>query len=244
MRGGSEADRGRSTFALLHGAGSTSWYWHLVAPRLVDAGHEAVAVEFPVDDDACGLAEYASTGVEVIGSRPHLTLVAQSMAAFTAPMIATMIPVELIVLVAPMVPAPGETAGEWWDNTGQPDAARQSAIAERRDPHAPFDPVEVFLHDVAPAVAAAAGDHVRAQSHRPFSDPWPLEGWPDVTTRCVIDQHDRLFPPDFQRRVLGDRLGITPDEIDAGHLPALSRPDDLAALLVRYQATASSRPAV
>jgi pimeloyl-ACP methyl ester carboxylesterase len=61
-----------------------------------------------------------------------------------------------------------------------------------------------------------------------------------VPTRCVIGRRDRLFAPDFQRRVIADRLGLTPDEIDTGHLPALSRPDDLAALLLRYAAAAGS----
>jgi hypothetical protein len=30
-------------------------------------------------------------------------------------------------------------------------------------------------------------------------------------------------------------LGITPDEIDSGHLPALSRPDELTRLLLIYR---------
>ena len=239
------ADQDTSTFVLLHGAGSTSGYWHLVAPQLVDASHEAVAVDFPVDDDTCGLADYASVAVDVIGSRPDVILVAQSMAALTAPMIAAVIPVELIVLVAPMVPTPGETPGEWWANTGQREATRRCARAEGRDPDAPFDPVDIFLHDVAPRVAAISAHHVRVQSDRPFADPWPLERWPEVPTRCVIGRRDRLFPADFQRRVIRDRLGITPDEIDTGHLPALSRPGELAALVLSYRApTRTSRRGV
>jgi hypothetical protein len=37
--------------------------------------------------------------------------------------------------------------------------------------------------------------------------------------------------------VIRDRLGITPDEIDSGHCPALSRPKELARLLDAYVAT-------
>src|ERR1700730_7709146 len=109
---GGKGTESRSTFVLLHGAGSTSWYWHLVGPKLAAAGHEVVAVDFPVDDDTCGLDDYAAVAVEAIGSRAGVALVAQSMAAYTAPIVATKIPVELIVLVAPMVPAPTETAGQ------------------------------------------------------------------------------------------------------------------------------------
>ena len=221
-----------ATFVLLHGAGSDSWYWHLVAPRLRDAGHDVVAVDLPVDDDAAGLAEYADGVVEAVAGRSGLVLVAQSMAAYTAPIVATRVPVERIVLVAPMTPSPGETPGEWWDATGQPEAARRFAQEEGRDPDAPFDPFEVFLHDVPPAVASASIDHVRRQSDTPFGDPWPLAGWPSVPTRLLLCARDRLFPPSFQRRLARERLGLVPDEIDSGHLPALSRPEALAERLL------------
>jgi pimeloyl-ACP methyl ester carboxylesterase len=227
--------RSRPTFVLLHGAGSDSWYWHLVGPRLTDAGYEVIAVDLPVDDDTCGLGDYTAAALAAMGSRSNVTLVAQSMGAFTAPMIATEVPVDQIVLVAPMVPAPGETPGLWWANTGEADAARQYAKEECRDPDKPFDPIEIFLHDVDPPIVAESADHVRNQSDRPFQDPWPLQRWPDVPTRCVIGSHDRLFPLEFQRRVIRERLGITPDEIDSGHLPALSRPQELTRLLVQYR---------
>jgi pimeloyl-ACP methyl ester carboxylesterase len=224
------------TFVLLHGAGSDSWHWHLVVPRLQAAGYEVVAVDLPVDDEGCGLAEYADVVEAAVPVGRRTVLVAQSMAAFTAPLVAVRTAVALIVLVAPMVPAPGETAGQWWGATGQPDAARRCALFEGRDPDAPFDPVEAFLHDVDPDVVAAAGAHVRNQAERSFSDPWPLERWPDVPTRAVIGRRDRLFPLEFQRRVVRDRLGIMADEIDAGHLLALARPIQLSDLLLRYGA--------
>jgi pimeloyl-ACP methyl ester carboxylesterase len=236
MMTSSPEDRSRATFVLLHGAGSDSWYWHLVAPRLIAAGYKAIAVDLPVDDDTCGLAEYAATAIDTIGSRRGLTLVAQSMGAFTAPMIAAELPVDQILLVAPMVPAPGETPGQWWDRTGQPEAARRYAVKQGRDPDLPFDPVEIFLHDVEPTIVAASVDHVRNQSGRPFEDPWPLERWPDLPTSCVIGTGDRLFPPQFQRRVIQERLGLSPDEINTGHLPALSRPEELTRILLKYRA--------
>lgn len=39
---------------------------------------------------------------------------------------------------------------------------------------------------------------------------------------------DRLFPLDFQRRVVTDRLGIEVEEVPGGHLVALSQPATLA----------------
>ena len=50
----------------------------------------------------------------------------------------------------------------------------------------------------------------------------PLKSWPDVPTRVLLCRDDRLFPAGFIRRVARERLGITPDEIDGGHTPALA----------------------
>jgi hypothetical protein len=55
-----------------------------------------------------------------------------------------------------------------------------------------------------------------------------------VPTRFVLCTEDRFFPPEFMRRVVADRLGVVPDEIAAGHAVALSRPRELANLLVSY----------
>ncbi len=216
-----------ATFVLLPGAGSDSWYWHLVVPDLEEAGHDVVAVDLPVTDDTAGFTEYADVVVDAIGDRRDVVLVAQSLAGFTAPLVCERIPVELMILVAAMVPRPGESGGEWWINTEH---------AEARGPDASDDPVEMFLHDVPDDVARESEHHVFAQSGKPFEAPWPLDAWPDVPTRFLLCRDDRFFPAEFQRRVVRERLGIEPDEMDGGHLPALSRPHELAERLLHYLA--------
>ena len=44
-----------------------------------------------------------------------------------------------------------------------------------------------------------------------------------------------VFPAEFQRRVVRERLGIEPDEMGGGHLPALARPQELVDRLERYR---------
>jgi pimeloyl-ACP methyl ester carboxylesterase len=207
-----------STYVLIHGAGSEGWLWHLVVPRLQNLGHVAIAVDLPCDDDSAGLDDYAETVLRAAADRSDLILVAQSLAGFTAPLVCDRRPVDQVVLVNAMVPVPHETPGQWWANTGHvfPD---------------PFDPVEVFLHDVSAELVAESENHVRRQSDRIFTDPWPLAEWPSVSTRCVACREDRFFPIDFQRRVVRERLGIEPDELPGGHLPALARPSELVEYL-------------
>ena len=229
-----------ATYVLLHGAGSDAWYWHRVAPRLRALGHEVIAPDLPCEDDSAGLEEYAETVVGAVGDRSAIVLVAQSMSAFSAPIVATRVPTELLVLVAPMIPAPGESAGEWWRATGQPAARRELDEREGRDPDAPFDPRVTFLHDVpAQVVDEAFARGERGQSATPFGEPWPLHAWPEVPTRVLIGSRDRFLPASFQRMLARERLGIVPDEIGTGHLPALADPDGLVGRLEEYRQTRS-----
>src|SRR5437764_12181715 len=121
-----------ATYVLIHGAGSDSWYWHPVVPELRDRGHDVVAVDLPSDDDSAGLAEYTDAVVDAIGPRTDVILVAQSMGGFTAPLVCERVPVRLMVLVAAIVPLPGEAPGEWWANTGWEEARRQQAARDGR----------------------------------------------------------------------------------------------------------------
>ena len=144
---------------------------------------------------------------------------------FTAPLVCQRVPVRLLVLVAAMVPSPGESPGAWWANTGHTDEGVDAS-----------DPVTVFLHDLPPDVQAQAMQRgAREQSGTPFEKPWPLDAWPDVPTRFLLCRDDRFLPAPFMRRVVRDRLGITPDEMDGGHLPALARPQELVDRLEAYR---------
>jgi pimeloyl-ACP methyl ester carboxylesterase len=221
-------------FVLIPGAGGSAWYWHLVEPELRRRGHDAVSVDLPGDDKTAGLDEYVEAVVNAAGDRTDLILVAQSMAGFTAPLVCDRLPVSLLVLVNAMIPAPGETAGEWWDNTGQAAARRASDIRAGRPADAEFDVFTYFLHDLPQSVIDDSLAHAREQSDPPFGQPWPLSAWPDVPTRVLTAHDDRFFPAEFQRRVAEERLGITPDEMPGGHLVALGHPEELADRLEAY----------
>ncbi len=221
-------EAGLATFVLIHGAGDTAWYWHLLEPELRDRGHEVVAMDLPCDEDSAGLPEYADTVLTAIGDRRDLVLVAQSFGGFTAPLVCERVPVDLMVLVAAMVPAPGEAPNDYWANTHY--AASRSEDAERGDPvdEEQAGTIATFYHDVPADLAAEAVRRGRHQSEARMTEPSPLRAWPDVPTRVLVCRDDRLFPVDWLRRVVTERLGITPDEIDSGHCVALSRPKELA----------------
>lgn len=142
-----------STFVLIHGAGDVGWYWHLVAKSLHTRGHDVFTPDLPCDDDRAGLKAYADTVVAAIGDRKDLVVVAQSFGGFTAPLIADRLPVDALVLVAAMVPAPGEAPRDYGRNTGYRRAVREQAardgVTGREDPYV------LFYHD-APRAGATS----------------------------------------------------------------------------------------
>lgn len=223
-----------SAFALIHGAADVGWYWHLVAAELRSRGHEVVAPDLLADDESATLTDYADTVVDAVGDPTNLVVVGQSYGAFTAPLVADRLPTDVLVLVAGMIPSPGESPDEWWQNTGYQaavakQAARDSGLTGSADPYVSY------YHDVPRELAEEALSKERAHpSQASMAEPWPLDAWPEVPTKFVLCSEDRFFPPDFFRRLVPERLGIIPDEIPASHCVALSRPGELADLLVAY----------
>jgi hypothetical protein len=231
------------SFVLIPGAGIDPGVWQWTRAELRALGHQAVAPPLPLGDPAAGPSRHATAVVEAVRPLPGpLVVVGQSLGAFAAPLVAARLPVAALVLVAPMVPAPGETAGEWF-----PAVAHDAAIVPllRR-----FGPMSswgaealrhAFLHDVPPEIARDAERFNGAPGPGMFTEPWPLSAWPEVPTRVLAPRHDRLFPLAFQRRVTAERLGLAVDEFPSGHLPMLARPRELAARLAALSAGAVRR---
>lgn len=209
-----------STFALVHGGGGSGWDWHLVAAELRDRGHDTVAVDLPNEDHLAGWDEYTETVVHALGDRRDVVVVGHSLGGFTAPLVCERTPVDLLVLVAAMIPSPGEVFSDWWANTGYEGSG--------------YD--DLFYHDVPPALAAEARRRERDEASKVRQQPWPLERWPDTPTRYLLCRDDRMLRAEWARRHARERLGIEPDEMDGGHYIVLARPRQLADRLVAYAA--------
>jgi pimeloyl-ACP methyl ester carboxylesterase len=213
-----------ATFVCIHGAGGRASSWDLVAAELERRGHEVVAMDLQCDQEV-GLADYAAAVVDAIGDRRgELVLVAQSLAGFIAPLVCTQVPVDLMVLVAAMVPRPGESGGEWWPNTGHDAAVAAQGLPDESEE-------TLFTHDVPADVLASVGPP-RDQTGTLLEEPWPLAAWPNVPTRFLVCRDDRFFPADWLRALVKERLGIDTTEIPGGHCAFLSQPEAMAKALV------------
>jgi pimeloyl-ACP methyl ester carboxylesterase len=211
-----------ATYVLIHGAGDVGWSWHLVERELRAKGHDVVAPDLPVDDERATFDDYAETVVQAVGDRAgdDLVVAGISFGGYTAPIVADRLGAKHLVLVAPMVPQPGESPNAMFEATGYV-----------QEPQEDSSDRAIFLHDVPDDLAAEALSRGRPQAEATWSEPWPLEQWPNIPVTVVLGRNDRLFPVAWLRQVVQDRLGVTPIELESSHTVSLARPVELAAIL-------------
>ena len=208
-----------ATFALIHGGGSSAWDWHLVTPLLQERGHEVIAVDLPIHDDAAELDDYVHAVTAAVGTRSHVIVVGHSLGGFTAPLVADALHADGLVYIAGMIPQPGEAFTDWWTNTGHD----RETISD--------DPDVTFFGGVSEPLARQAHAHARDQQGAWMSRPWPADRYPAVLTRAFLCRDDQFFPAAFMARQIRDRLGIEPVEIAGGHYALISQAGAVAAAL-------------
>ena len=213
-----------ATYVLIPGAGGEAWYWHLVVPLLEAAGHRAVAVDLPASDPDAGLDAYVAAALDAVGTpEGDAVVVGQSLGGFTAPVVAERLGAAGLVFVAAMIPKPGETAGDWWATSGFRDVWGDQEM----------DDMEHFFHDLPPAVLQEVLERGEPeQTGRVMEDPFPLTALPPIPTRGIAATNDRFFPVAFMDGLIRDRLGVEPEHVAAGHLPALANPAGLVEVLL------------
>ncbi|HEX7171266.1 MAG TPA: alpha/beta hydrolase [Candidatus Limnocylindria bacterium] len=232
-----------ATYALIPGGGGDPWEWHRLVPELEARGQEAIAIRLPAEDETAGWSEYADAVVEALRDRADVIVVAESMGAFTAPLVCTRRPVDVLVLLNAMIPVPGETFNAWWANTGSGEARNEYHARIGLAPADANDDAIIYFHDLPDRVRAEAQARTwQDQSSTPLDEPWPLPRWPQVPTRVLAGRDDRMFPLEFQRRVARERLRLAVDEIGGGHMVAMSRPAELADRLETYRLEAQGEP--
>jgi pimeloyl-ACP methyl ester carboxylesterase len=224
-----------TTFVLIPGAGADPRVYEATIEALRAFGHDGIAPPLPLDDAAATPSDHADAIVAALPdpSPAPLVVIGQSLGAYSATIAAARLRPARLILLAPMIPAPGESAGEWWEGTGHAEAI--APLTERLGSPSEWDEAamaEVFYHDVDEATLAAGAEYEGVPSDGLFEEPLPLEEWPDIPTTVLIPRDDRLFPLEFQRRVARERLDLEIEEMDGGHLPFLSRPRELAGRLV------------
>ncbi len=226
-------------FGLVHGAWHRGACWEPLAAELDGRGFASVAMDLPADQADAGVADYAAQVTaalrEVDGP---VVLVGHSLGGLTIPVVATRRPVALLVYLCAALPDPGHSFAEQQrdlDGATMMTAAYrdeyrlgQVVLPDGRTTWPPGLAREVFYHDCPSEAADQAVRLLRPQGTRPMREATPLTAWPDVPAEYILGREDRVFAPDWSRRVAAQRLGVTARELPGGHSPFLARPAALA----------------
>jgi pimeloyl-ACP methyl ester carboxylesterase len=227
-----------TTFVLIPGAGADPRVYGATIAALRELGHDGIAPPLPLDDADARPSDHAAAIVAAL-PRPRpkpLVVVGQSLGAYAAAIAAAELGPQRLILLAPMIPKLGEAAGDWWEDTGHAEAI--APLTERLGPPSDWDDAamaEVFYHDVDAATLESMAEFEGVPGTGLFAEPLQVGQWPFVPTTVLLPREDRLFPLDFQRRLVRERLDapfVEVAEMEGGHLPMLSRPHELAERLV------------
>jgi pimeloyl-ACP methyl ester carboxylesterase len=104
-----------------------------------------------------------------------------------------------------------------------------------KDPTKSEDLARHFLfHDCSEERAQWAMTTLRLMNARQaVLETCPLAAWPEVPSDYIVCSRDRTLRPDWWRDAARERLGTEPIEMDCGHSPHVSRPEELADILIR-----------
>ncbi|MBB5161527.1 alpha/beta fold hydrolase [Mycobacterium sp. AZCC_0083] len=224
-------------FVLVHGGFHGAWCWERLIPELTARGHEAVAPDLPGHGErhweTAGFDAYRETVAEVV--EPGDVLVGHSMGGAVSTGAADLVPdrVGRLVYLAGAVPIEGKPLIE-----ALPFAAELAGLEFSESAFWPKDlaaATELFFHDCDVETARWAYHRLRPQSLAPFLTPvnlpnfWTAE-FPRSYITCTADRSGILASTE----ALLARLGLdNAHPFWASHSPFLSRPAELADLLVR-----------
>lgn len=229
-----------STFALVHGAWHGSWCWERLVPELERRGHRAVAVDLPVDDPAASFTTYAEVVTRALeGESEDVVVVGHSLGGYPAALVAAARPVRRLVYLCALVPEPGRSLADQFRADREMmvpgyEAGLDPPDELGRSRWVRFDVAwERLFTDCEETDARAAFERLRPQAQAPYPEPFPLPAPPDVPCSSVVCAGDRMVGPEWSRRAARERLGVEVTELPGGHSPFISRPGELAEVLVR-----------
>ena len=84
--------------------------------------------------------------------------------------------------------------------------------------------------DVGSAESAYA--RLRPQATKPFTEPLPIDQWPNVPMTFIVCTEDRMGRAGPLRELARRRFALEAVELGGGHSPFLSRPAELARVLL------------
>jgi pimeloyl-ACP methyl ester carboxylesterase len=223
------------SIVLVHGAWHAGWCWERVVPLLERRGFSVRAVDLPsTAADSAPEADLSADALEVrraIDAIPGEVLVCghsyggmviSHSAVGSHPRVA-----HLAYLCA-FMPASGESLLSFGDGTPAPWICEEEGGMTIPDRHRA---AEIFYNDCEPDVGRRAIERLRPQPATTFSGRVASPSWERIASTYILCSQDKALPVPMQREVFAPRARRVV-ELESGHSPFLSRPDELAQRLL------------
>jgi pimeloyl-ACP methyl ester carboxylesterase len=227
---------------LIHGGAHGAWCWERILEPLRAAGFEPEPVDMPGRGADAGRASTVSLDdytdlLDAVIDRDEqpVAIVAHSMGGVYGSAIAERRPeaVSRIVFIAALAPRDGEAGLPILQTRAHGSGLLEpGAILVSEDQTTATVPPEhataSFYSDCAAADAEWAGSQLCAEPVVPIMTPVQLTeaNYGRVPKTWILTTNDRTVPPALQREQ-AEAIGATIVEIESGHSPFLSMPDEL-----------------
>lgn len=226
-----------TTYVLVHGAYQGGWIWQPVADLLAAAGHKVYRPTL----DGCG--ERRGSLRPGITTETHgaeladllffedlrdVTLVGTSSGGMVACRVAELARDRIgrVVFADALALRDGESISDFVDRP----SAQSTDLATGPSPE---DAAGRLFGDLGPEMRKWALDRYTQHPIAAMNEPVQLDNFWDLGWSAqVIYCRQSMNPPEAHQRRTAERLGASWAEIDTGHYPMLSAPDDLANLLI------------
>lgn len=232
-----------ANYLLIHGAMRGAWLWDKLMPLLMKGGGNPIAIDLPghgyrkAEGSFVTMSNYISDVIDFIRKENlrDLVLVGHSMSGIVISKVAEEVPerIKHLVYLAAVVPKDNEALIDLLIKERQETLGKLRGKAK-----------EVFgtLEQLRPMYFTdTEGEekefYLRQLTPQPlavFFEKITFKEFPkiDIPKTYILGLRDKSLPPDLTRK-FAERLGVIPVEIDAGHDMMVSRPDEVAKVLLR-----------
>jgi pimeloyl-ACP methyl ester carboxylesterase len=196
--------------------------------RLSAAGHDVITPDLPYEDPSTTYEQRIQPALAALGDVATPVLVAHSLGAGYAPLLADRLPKSSVVYLCPAPVGP-------FSETGAPMGSTREGFefpANRADGTSVWDPdvaIELIYRRLPADEARMVASCLKPGASP--ADPYPLATHPNVPTTFIYAAEDEFFEPEWSRWVARAMLGIEPLEVGTGHFPMIENPDLVARLL-------------
>jgi pimeloyl-ACP methyl ester carboxylesterase len=226
----SQASSSRPAIVLVHGTNADATSWQHVISLLQQDGYTVTAVQNPLTS----LSDDVATTKRVIDAQQGpVVVVGHSYGGNVITAAAADNPqVKALIYISGFAPEPGESISQLNGRYAPPpvstalvtDTADFVYVDREKFP-------EVFAEDVAPAEAQVLAVTQKPAAKTVFDQSVDSAAWQTIPSWYLVTEEDQAINPELQR-FMATRIGARTTEIQASHLSYISRPQEVANLII------------